>query len=177
MDSKTIRRGATTTALVAVAAIAATAAIAGAPATQHFILTNSERVGSGAPSAVVFHVRAAGPIAGKGSGSLRTFPAGGRVDQLTLRFATGTVAIVATDTRSVVRPDMAACKARLSGAGTYRITGGTGSFRGASGTGTYDRTGVLIGARTAAGTCLGQSAKPRASYVTVTMTGTAALGA
>jgi hypothetical protein len=44
------------------------------------------------------------------------------------------------------------------------------------GHGTYQRRGILIGARSAHGSCLGRKAAPTASSITVVMTGTAALG-
>ena len=82
--------------------------------------------------------------------------------------------IVATDTFSAVHPDYKACKGNLVGRGVFTITGGTGAYAGVSGKGTYTRKGVLIGARDASGACLPKH-KPKASYVTVKFTGSAAL--
>jgi hypothetical protein len=177
MGSK-IRGRATALLALAVVSVAAgaTGAATASSAAQRFTLSEaSTSIGSG-HKPVVVHVVAAGPIAGRGSGVIRTIPAGGKVDHITLRLATGSVDLVATDRFAAVQPDLAACKAKLVGRGTFTITGGSGAFRGASGKGTYSRSGTLVGARSASGACLGHSAKPRASYVTLKMSGTAALG-
>ena len=153
------------------------AALASAsPTAQRFTLREADSSIGAVHKPIVVQVSASGPISGSGTGILRTIPAGGNVDHVTVRFAKGSVYLVATDTKAVVHPDLRACKAKLVGRGTFTITGGTGAFRGASGKGTYDRTGVLIGARSASGVCLGQKAKPKASYATVTMIGTASVG-
>jgi hypothetical protein len=65
--------------------------------------------------------------------------------------------------------------ARLVGAGTFTITGGSGAFAGVRGDGTCDRRGGMIGAHNANGTCLGRKTEPKASHVTVVLTGKAAL--
>jgi hypothetical protein len=146
------------------------------PAAQRFTLSEADSsIGTG-HKPILLRVSASGPISGNGTGVLRTIPAGGNVDHVTVRLAKGSVYLVATDTRAVVHPDLRACKAKLVGRGTFTITGGTGAFRGASGKGTYNRTGTLIGARSASGACLGHKAMPKASYATVTMTGTATVG-
>jgi hypothetical protein len=167
---------ATVLALVA-AVVVAVAATAGssAPRPQTITLSESDSaITAATPPSVGVHVVAAGPISGAGSGQIRTIPKGGKTDHITLHLPKGTVSLVATDTFSAVHPNYAACKANLVGRGVFTISGGTGAFKGVTGKGTYGRKGVLVGARSAAGACL-PKAKPKASYVTVTLKGSAAL--
>jgi hypothetical protein len=175
-----VQRLACATALLAASLTFAIAASAGtahtSAAAQRFTFSEADTsIGSG-HKPVVVRVTAVGPISGRGTGVIRTIPAGGRVDHVTLRLPRGSVYVVATDSFAAVHPDLRACKASLVGRGTFRIAGGSGAFHGATGKGTYRRRGTLVGARGADGACLGQKAKPKASYVTISMTGTAVAG-
>jgi hypothetical protein len=161
---------------VAALALAASAFGAAHAAPQRFTISESDSsIAKNHPQPVAVHVRAVGPIAGKGTGVIRTIPAGGKVDHVVLRFPNGTVTLEATDTFAAVHPNYAACKAALVGRGTFSIMSGTGAFAGASGQGTYVRSGTLIGRRSSSGACLPR-ATPKASYVTLKLTGNASLG-
>ena len=87
------------------------------------------------------------------------------VDRVRIVFPKGTLYVVARENLSW-RPNFAACMGKARGGTTWKITGGTGAYRGASGGGTYTDGGTLLGARSADGTCLGQNATP--PYVLVT---------
>lgn len=50
-------------------------------------------------------------------------------------------------------PDLRTCTATEHDTGTYKITGGTGRYRGATGSGTYTERGAGIGRRNAQGVC------------------------
>ena len=162
--------------VAAALALTASALAAAHAAPQRF--TISEADNSIAPNhaqPVSVHVRAVGPIAGEGSGVIRTIPAGGKVDRVVLTLPKGTVSLKATDTFAAVHPNYAACKAALVGRGTFSIISGTGAFAGATGNGTYVRSGTLLGRRSSTGTCL-PKATPTASFVTIQLTGTSTLG-
>jgi hypothetical protein len=157
---------------VCTTAAAATVASANpAASTQRFTLTTRTVHGKDSPIRVI----GAGPIGGVGTVQLRSSP-DNRVDHMTLHLANGTVFVVATEKSFAVHPDLRKCIATTIGHGTFTIDGGTNAFRGARGHGTYLRRGVLIGARSKKGTCLGRKAPPAGTSTTVAMTGTVALG-
>jgi hypothetical protein len=157
-------------------ALAACALGAAHAAPQRFTISEADgSIAASHPQPVGVHVRAVGPIAGKGTGVIRTIPAGGKVDRVLLTLPNGTVSLKATDTFAAVHPNYAACRAALVGRGTFSIIAGTGAFAGATGKGTYVRSGTLIGRRSSSGACL-PKATPKASYVTIQLTGTATLG-
>jgi hypothetical protein len=151
-------------ALIAVALPAGTAV--GAPPAQRFTLTARTVDGHQRPT----RVRAFGPIRGAGKVTIRSSP-NNRVDHMTLRLAHGKVFLVAIERAFSVKPDPAGCRAISRGHGTFRVTGGTRAYHDARGHGTYRRRSVIIGARAANGTCLGQSAPPTATTTKVRMSG------
>lgn len=117
-------------------------------------------------------VKAVGPIAGIGTESQsETNTKRGQVNYVTLRFAKGTLRLTAPE-RFGWKPDLPSCTATANGNGTFTIKGGTGAYRGVTGKGTFTARGVLIGACSPNGTCLGEQAPPTVNYVTVTLTGT-----
>ena len=63
----------------------------------------------------------------------------------------------------------------MVGRGTFKITGGSGAFRGATGEGTFSRQSTLIGDRLPSGACPGKNTPPKAVYTTSTFIGKAAL--
>lgn len=141
------------------------------PRAQSFILFSANVRGKDTPMAV----KAAGPIAGIGTESQNeTNTKRGQVNYVTLRFAKGTLHLIAPE-RFGWKPDLPSCTATANGNGTFAIKSGTGAYRGATGKGTFTARGVLIGARTTNGTCLGENAPPTVNYVTVTLTGTITL--
>ena len=153
------------------AAAAATVAYASpAASTQRFTLTAKTVDGKDSPT----RVTAAGPIHGVGTVQIKSSK-DTRVDHMTLQLADGTVRLVAIETSYAVHPNLRKCLATTVGHGIFTIEGGTNAFRGASGHGTYERSGVLIGARSANGTCLARKAQPTSTSTTVVMTGKAAL--
>lgn len=160
--------------IAALALIVTATASASAAKTQTFTLTNVDPSVTDSTASVALHVHASGPISGTGSAQLRTIPKGGKTDHIAVRLAKGTVQLVATDTFAAVHPNYAKCRANLVGRGVFTIAGGTGAYKGASGKGTYSRSGVMVGARSAAGACL-QNRAPRATYVTLKLTGTSSL--
>jgi hypothetical protein len=157
-------------ALAVAAALAASAMPSAAAPAQRFTLTARTVAGHDSPT----HVRAAGPIRGAGTVAIRS-SANNRVDHMTMRLAGGKVFLVAVEKAFVVRPDLMHCRAFARGHGTFRVTGGTRAYRGARGHGTYRRRSVIVGARGADGSCLGQSAPPAATRTTVRMVGSVAL--
>jgi len=140
---------------------------------QRFTLYTANVRGTDAPVAV----QANGPISGVGTVTqiARSASGGREVNLVTLRFATGTVRLVAPE-RSGWKIDARSCAAKAFGAGTFRITGGTGAYRGARGSGSFTNHGVALGARSADGACLADKAPPVVNYVVVTLSGKAALG-
>lgn len=177
-----ITRTALRAALLAVAAVSVGAAFGTAWASsspeakllpQRFTIYTANVRGKDAPVAV----EATGPISGVGSATqaAKSMPGGRSVNYVTLRFADGTVRFVAPE-RSGWKIDRGSCAATAFGTGTFRITGGTGAYRGARGSGTFSNHGVAVGARDKSGACLADKAPPVVNYVTVTLTGKAALG-
>jgi hypothetical protein len=156
---------------VCTAATATVAYAKPAASTQRFTLTAKTMHGKDSPT----RVTAAGPINGVGIVQIKSSK-DTRIDHMTLQLANGTVSLVATEKSYEVHPNLRKCLAKTVGRGVFTIDGGTKAFHGASGKGTYERSGILIGARSASGACLGRHAQPAASSVTVVMTGTAALG-
>jgi hypothetical protein len=151
-------------ALIAVAVPAGTAI--GAPTAQRFTLTARTVDGHARPT----RVRAFGPIRGAGKVTIRS-SRDNRIDHMTLRLPHGKVFLVAIERAFSVKPDLARCRAVSHGHGTFRVVGGTRAYHDARGHGTYRRRSVIIGARAADGTCLGQSAPPTATTTKVRMTG------
>lgn len=171
MTSTQIRRAAALVVALATASGLGTS-LAGAsasnPRAQNFTLFSANVRGKDAPMAV----KAAGPIAGIGTESQNdTDTHGGQVNYVTLHFAKGTLRLIAPE-RFGWKPDLPSCTATANGNGAFTIKGGTGAYRGATGKGTFTARGVLIGARSPNGTCLGEKAPPTVNYVTVTLTGT-----
>jgi hypothetical protein len=159
------------TSVVCAAAAATVAYAKPAASTQRFTLTAKTMHGKDSPT----RVTAAGPIHGVGTVQIKSSK-DTRIDHMTLQLASGTVSLVATEKSYEVHPNLRKCLATTVGHGIFTIDGGTKAFHGASGQGTYKRSGILIGARSASGTCLAKHAPPAASSVTVVMTGKAALG-
>lgn len=166
--------------IVALAVLAA-ANVLGAAATigasgskllpQRFTLFTASVRGKDVPVVV----QAAGPISGLGTETqTEKNTSNGQVNYAMLRFANGTVRFVAPETFAW-KPDFRTCSATASGGGTFRITGGTGAYRGATGKGTFTSHGVMIGARDSHGNCLSK-AQPTVNYVTVTLAGKAEIG-
>jgi hypothetical protein len=118
--------------------------------------------------------RAKGLISGLGTahiGSSRN----GRVDHVKLHLPRGTLLLTVRLKSFTFQFDPKACTATNNGRGAFTITGGTKAFHGARGHGTYRRHTAILGTRTASGTCLGQSAPPKAVSNNLKMTGTASL--
>jgi hypothetical protein len=88
---------------------------------------------------------------------------------LTLRFRNGTVFMKSVDPFRW-QPDLGSCTATEHSVGTWRITGGTGAYRGLTGHGTFVEHGAGIGVRSTTGACLQRFAL---NYVLATATGTA----
>jgi hypothetical protein len=153
--------------LVAAAGTASLVAVAaGAPSKR----TGKERLLIKGGMTGPIHVTATGPISGHGTVQIKTK---GNVDHTTLRLPHGLVRMNVVEKSAVVHPNPSKCIATSIGHGTFKIIGGTGSFRGAIGHGTYVRHTTLVGARGPGGVCLGNSAPPASEQVSVTMTGTA----
>lgn len=87
------------------------------------------------------------------------------VDHVAIAFPKGEIFVTAREALSW-RPDIAACIAKARGGTTWAVTGGTRAYRGARGGGTYTDAGTMLGARDAAGACLGPNTPP--PYVVVT---------
>jgi hypothetical protein len=160
---------------IAAPIILGTAAVSSAakakPLPQRFTLFSANVRGKDVPMAV----EAAGQINGIGTETQtdKDTP-GGQTNHATLHFAGGTLRLVAPE-QFDWKANLRTCSATASGGGTFTIEGGTGAYRGATGKGTFTAHGVLIGARSKSGTCLGENAPPAANYVTVTAVGTIAL--
>jgi hypothetical protein len=125
------------------------------------------------------YVTATGPIRGVGTETqTEKESTNGQIKYVTLHFDTGTVRLVAPE-KFEWRPDLRTCTARPVGGGTFRITGGTGAYRGATGKGTFTDGGIAIAQRTGTGKCLGDKT-PAAGvvlYVTANMVGSVAIPA
>jgi hypothetical protein len=165
-------RRAATLALAAAALVFATAAAgAGAaakPQAQRFTLYTANLRGKDVPVVV----EAAGPISGIGTETQsEKDTSAGQVNYVKLHFAGGTIRLVAPE-RFAWKPNLRTCSATAAGGGTWKLTGGTGAYSGVVGRGTFTSHGVLLGARSANGACLGEKAPPTANYVSVTLTGT-----
>jgi hypothetical protein len=140
---------------------------------QRFTLYTANVRGNDAPVVV----QAAGPISGVGTvtQTATSTPGGREINYITLRFAPGTVRLVAPE-RSGWKIDRRSCTANAFGAGTFRITGGTGAYRGVRGNGSFANRGVAVGARSSNGACLAENAPPVVNYVIVSLSGKTALG-
>jgi hypothetical protein len=115
---------------------------------------------------------AVGPISGHGTETQKAKP--GNVYLVVLHLSRGTVRLTAAEGKPNLRPDFKKCIATVDSKGTFKITGGTGSFITASGHGTFVDHGTLTGSRDKAGRC--QPHVPPIKRVdTLTMTGTASL--
>ena len=117
-------------------------------------------------------VTATGPIRDHGIEVQRERPGG--VYLVTLYLRRGTVALRATDTSHTRRWDPTSCRGTGAGHGTFTVSGGTGDYRGVHGHGTYTDQIAVVGARDAAGRCLGPESgvEPRRRADTVRMVGT-----
>jgi hypothetical protein len=151
-------------ALVGVAAVlgAAGSAASTRSAPQRFVLYSANINSKDAPMLV----QATGPITAIGS-AVANDDAPGNSVPLTFTFPKGKLFLKARDNFNW-KPDLASCTATESSAGTFIITGGTGSYRGMTSHGTYVEHGAAIGARDAHGRCL---QKFKLNYVTATLLG------
>lgn len=160
---------------LAAAIVAGTAAASGAarakPVPQRFTLLSANVGGKDVPMAV----EAAGQINGIGTETQtdKETP-GGQTNYATLHFAHGTVRLRAPE-QFGWKANLRTCTATASGGGRFTIEGGTGAYRGATGKGSFTAHGILIGARSKSGKCLGENAPPAANYVTVKAVGTISL--
>jgi hypothetical protein len=136
--------------ILALAGVAGALAAAGSArgAAQRFVLYSASIGNKDAPMLV----RATGPIAAIGSATSEDDVVGDTVP-LTFSFPKGTLSLKAHVTLNW-KPDLATCTATRHGTGTYRITGGTGSYRGMAARGTYVEDGWGIGVRDKQGRCL-----------------------
>jgi hypothetical protein len=167
--------GATTLTALTIAGLTATIALVAVASGATGRNAAAERLvvtGDSAKPSSTIHVRAGGPISGRGTVTIKS---SGRVDHTTLHLPKGTVRLNAIEQSFVVHPDPTKCLAVSTGRGTFKIIGGTKAFRGVSGHGTYRRRTTIVGARSAGGACLGNSAPPSAEKTKTTMTGTASL--
>jgi hypothetical protein len=149
------------------AAILTAAFLAASHQPQRFVLTGKTVHGKGYP----MHITASGPITGTGLGVGAHLKNGS--DRTTLRLSKGTVVISSHQTALSAKPNYRTCTAAILEHGVFTIVAGTGSYAGVTGAGTYIRRSHLVGARSAAGACLGRNAQPVAVYDQVTLTGTA----
>lgn len=157
------------TALLLTAALATTAGAArrGHTHAQRFTLYTANLHGRDLPVAV----EAAGPVKGVGTETQTDrSTAGGEINHVTLHFARGTIRLIAPE-KFAWKPNLASCSATANGRGTFTVTGGSGAYRGAKGHGTFTSHGILLGARSKSGACLGEKAMPVANYVTVKLVG------
>lgn len=171
-------RGRTTTLAVAATAlaVAASGSAATASSTQTITATFLTIGGADEPT----HVVARGPISGIGEATQteKATPSGGQMNYVTLHFDRGTVRMVAAEPRFGWKLDARTCTGSAYGNGTFKILGGTGSYRGASGKGTFTTSGTAVAQRTPSGKCLGPKTPPRSAvfFVRIAMKGTATLG-
>lgn len=136
------------------------------PLAQRFTIYSATVGNRDAPWVVV----ATGPI--RGIGLVAPGAARGNALRVTLTLPRGKVFLSARGNFGW-KPDLATCTAvRESVRGTYRITGGTGEYRGAAGTGTLREQGAGIGVRSSSGTCLQRF---KVNYVTVLLSGRASV--
>lgn len=153
----------------AILVAAATSAHGATPLTQRFTLSGVTVHGADRP----VHIVATGPISGNGtvSGAQRAR----RHDHLVLRLTRGTVTIDVNETSVAAHPNYHTCTAQMIGRGTFTITSGSGSFKGATGTGAFSRHSTMIGSRGANGACASKNTPPKAVYTTATFLGKAAV--
>jgi hypothetical protein len=159
-------------ALLAVSCAALTAATAGGATGTNQHITLSSVTVHGADKAM--HAVATGRIHAAGSFTGSDTQEPGR-DLITLRFRNGTVTLSGNEQSTKMTPDLRSCTAKGIGRGTFAITGGTGAYDGISGSGTYTRHTSIVGARSAAGACLGEKAQPKLIRYRATHVGTIAL--
>jgi hypothetical protein len=168
-----VRRRRAAAALLTAVTVLCASAVADAADTssthaQRFVLYTANVKGADAPVVV----QAAGVVNGVGSETQTDKQArGGEVNYVTLHLKGGTLRLVAPE-RFAWNPNLASCSATAAGGGTWKIVAGTGSYRTTTGHGTFTSRGVLLGARDAHGSCLGEKAQPIVNYVTVVLTGT-----
>lgn len=158
-------------ALTATAALALAASALGASGHQKIVLTDTSSHGKQSP----IHVLAAGPLTGSGTAVLADSSSNSRVDHLTVRFPKGVLRLVAIEKHTKVTPHLTSCYAVNTGEGSWTISGGSGAYRGATGRGTYERHGVLYGAHSASGACIGRSAPPARTRERIVLTGSVTL--
>ena len=108
------------------------------------------------------HVYSSGAITAAGAWTEKTV---GGLDHVTIDFPKGKLFVSAGENLRW-QADVKACLGKARGGTTWKVTGGSGAYRGATGGGTYTDGGTLLGARAADGTCLGRKAAP--PYVLVT---------
>lgn len=135
----------TLTAAVGVAATSSAASTRGAP--QRFVLYSANINNKDAP----LLVQATGPITAIGPATSNDDATGNTVP-LTFSFPKGKLFVKAHVTFNW-KPNLATCTATRHGTGSYRITGGTGSYHGMTSHGTYVEQGAAIGARDKNGHC------------------------
>jgi hypothetical protein len=124
---------------------------ASASGRERFTLIFSGFNGAERPTTVI----ASGPITGVGTESQVAEP-NGTLD-LTFSFPNGQVYGTVFNDNFNLRLDLKKCLARPHETGEWSITGGTGAFAGATGHGTLTGNGIVIGARSPSGQCLGPS--------------------
>jgi hypothetical protein len=163
----------TAAALVAAAAVAAATAPAGGsqakPLRQRITLSSLNIRGK----EQTVYVRATGPISGVGTETqTEKETPDGQINYVTLHFDNGSVRLVAP-AQFEWKPNPLTCTARPVGGGTFTITGGSGTYRGATGKGTFTYGGTAIAQRTRTGRCLGDKTPPSGVvlYVTAKMVG------
>jgi hypothetical protein len=139
------------------------------PLPQRFTLSATTIRGVDKP----IHVVAAGPISG--IGTLAAPKHASRHERLTIHFAKGSVSLLVAETFFAAHPNFRTCSAKMVGRGTFKITGGSGSFHGATGKGTFNRHSTMIGERSPSGACAGKNTPPKAVYTTSALVGKATL--
>ena len=155
--------------LVAAASVAAAASATQQP--QRFIFTGNTIRGVDQP----MRVTASGPISGSGGAVDKDNP-DGKTGTLTFSLPLGKVIVTNRATSLAAHPNPRACIAKIVERGTFAVVRGTGHYAGVHGSGTYVRNSKIVGARDAAGKCLGRSKQPAAVDNVVTMTGTVSIG-
>ncbi len=126
------------------------------------------------PDSGIGRVIATGPITGVGTVSNGDAPDGQPFNS-TFSLPGGDVFLTVTPTSNTFNPDPRSCVASATGTDAFRITGGTGAFRGAIGSGNDTGRGTFVFARNPDGTC-NLDAPPVAGVFIVQGSGTASVG-